>query len=75
MICGVIWNRAPFRKEPFSAKANPIEKRKERFDDIFELVEAPVDRAGFYTRFVEGVGFPKLVARRLKRACCIRCSG
>jgi hypothetical protein len=28
-----------------------------------------------HARFVEGVGFPKLVARRFKRACCIRCSG
>jgi hypothetical protein len=28
-----------------------------------------------HARFVEGVGFPKLVSRRFKRACCIRCSG
>ena len=74
MICGDIWNRAPFRKEPFFVKQDRREK-KGKVRDIFELVEAPADRAGFYARFVEGVGFPKLVARRLKRACCIRCSG
>ena|SRR5206468_4272486 len=27
-------------------------------DEIFELVEAPVDRAGFIPRFVEGVASP-----------------
>jgi len=30
-------------------------------DEIFELVEAPVDRAGFITRSCRRGGFPKLV--------------
>jgi len=48
----------------------------EDIDDIFEFVEAPADRAGFIPPDpVDGVGLPKLVARRFKRACCIRCSG
>ena len=43
---------------------------------IFKLVGAPVDRAGLDARFVEGVGFPKLVAQTLQaRMLCIRCSG